>query len=173
MQAKLAGALEKAREQFEAANPRSRAAHATAAASMPGGNTRTTLYYSPFPLTMTCGDGCLLTDLDGHRYVDLLGDYTAGLYGHDNPVIRRAVHQALDRGWNYGAHGPDEARLAAVLCARFPGLDLVRFTNSGTEANLLALATATAHTGRRTILVFTGANHGAVLPFADGDFPLN
>jgi glutamate-1-semialdehyde 2,1-aminomutase len=83
------------------------------------------------------------------------------------------VTRALDGGWNYGAHGPDEARLAAVLCARFPGLDLVRFTNSGTEANLLALATATAHTGRSTVLVFTGAYHGSVLTFGSQNFPLN
>ncbi|HEV7651008.1 MAG TPA: aminotransferase class III-fold pyridoxal phosphate-dependent enzyme [Actinophytocola sp.] len=173
METMLAAALERARDRFVAANPRSHAAHAAAAASMPGGNTRTTLYYSPFPLTMAGGDGCLLTDLDGHRYVDLLGDYTAGLYGHGNPVIRRAVEKALDGGWNRGAHGQDEARLAAVLCERFPGLDLVRFTNSGTEANLLALATATAHTGRHTILVFTGAYHGSVLTFGAGNFPLN
>ncbi len=140
---------------------------------MPGGNTRTTLFYSPFPLTMAAADGCRLTDVDGHTYVDLLGDYTAGLYGHNNPVIRRAVDAALDAGWNLGAHGTDEARLAAVLCGRFPSLDLVRFTNSGTEANLLALATATTHTGRGTVLVFLGGYHGSVLSFGDARFPLN
>lgn len=166
-------ALEKVRGRFVAANPRSRAAHDEAAAHMPGGNTRTTLFYTPFPLTMAGADGCRLTDLDGHTYVDLLGDYTAGLYGHNNPVIRRAVDEALDRGWNFGAHGEYEAKLAAVLCARFPGLDLVRFTNSGTEANLLALATATTHTGRGTVLVFDGGYHGSVLSFGHGHFPLN
>jgi glutamate-1-semialdehyde 2,1-aminomutase len=165
--------LEQARARFVAANPASRAAHEAAARHLPGGNTRTTLFYTPFPLTMARAEGARLTDLDGHTYVDLLGDYTAGLYGHDNPVIRAAVEHALDRGWNHGAHGTDEARLAAVLCGRFPSLELVRFTNSGTEANLLALATATAHTGRGTILVFTGAYHGSVLSFADGGFPLN
>jgi glutamate-1-semialdehyde 2,1-aminomutase len=166
-------ALEKARARYVAANPRSRAAHEAAAASMPGGNTRTTLFYSPFPLAMAAADGCRLTDLDGHTYVDLLGDYTAGLYGHNHPVIRRAVDAALDNGWNFGAHGTDEARLAAVLCGRFPSLELVRFTNSGTEANLLALATATTHTGRGTVLVFRGGYHGSVLSFGDGHFPLN
>jgi glutamate-1-semialdehyde 2,1-aminomutase len=169
----LEAALEKVRGRFVAANPRSRAAHAGAAATMPGGNTRTTLFHTPFPLTMAGADGCRLTDLDGHRYVDLLGDYTAGLYGHNNPVIRQAVDKALDAGWNLGAHGTDEARLAAVLCGRFPALELVRFTNSGTEANLLALATATTHTGRGTVLVFGGAYHGSVLSFGDGAFPLN
>jgi glutamate-1-semialdehyde 2,1-aminomutase len=166
-------ALEKARARYVAANPRSAAAHEAAAASMPGGNTRTTLFYSPFPLVMAAADGCRLTDLDGHTYVDLLGDYTAGLYGHNNPVIRRAVDAALDNGWNLGAPGTEEARLAAVLCGRFPSLDLVRFTNSGTEANLLALGTATTHTGRGTVLVFRGGYHGSVLTFGDSHFPLN
>jgi glutamate-1-semialdehyde 2,1-aminomutase len=160
--------LDEVRERFVAANPRSRATYEAATANMPGGNTRTTVFYPPFPLTMASGDGCRLTDVDGHVYVDLLGDYTAGLYGHNNPVIRQAVDKALDAGWNYGAPGEHEAKLAAVLCARFPALDLVRFTNSGTEANLLALASATAHTGRRTVLVFRGSYHGSVLSFGDG-----
>jgi glutamate-1-semialdehyde 2,1-aminomutase len=161
------------RDRFAAANPRSRAAHSRAAETMPGGNTRTTLFYTPFPLTMARADGCRLTDVDGHTYVDLLGDYTAGLYGHNNPVIRKAIDAALDVGWNLGAHGEHEARLAAVLCARFPSLDLVRYTNSGTEANLLALATATTHTRRRTVLVFDGGYHGSVLAFGDGGVPVN
>jgi glutamate-1-semialdehyde 2,1-aminomutase len=165
--------LGEVRARFAAANPRSLAAHEKAAEAMPGGNTRTTLFYSPFPLTMASAAGCRLTDLDGHTYVDLLGDYTAGLYGHNNAVIRKAVDFALDGGWNLGAHGEYEARLAAVLCERFPALDLVRFTNSGTEANLLALATATTHTGRGTILVFDGGYHGSVLSFGDGGVPVN
>lgn len=169
----LEHALTEVQDRFVAANPRSRAAHEVAAAAMPGGNTRTTLHYDPFPLTMAAASGCRLTDLDGHTYVDLLGDYTAGLYGHDNPVIRKAVDAALDGGWNFGAHGEHEARLAAVLCARFPALELVRFTNSGTEANLLALATATVHTGRATILVFDGGYHGSVLAFGGGGVPVN
>ena len=169
----LDAALGRVRDRFTAANPRSRAAHERAAGAMPGGNTRTTLYYPPFPLTMASADGCRLTDLDGHTYVDLLGDYTAGLYGHNNPVIRKAVDAALDGGWNLGAHSEHEARLAALLCARFPSLELVRFTNSGTEANLLAIATATTHTGRRTVLVFDGGYHGSVLAFGDGGVPVN
>ena len=66
-----------------------------------------------------------------------------------------------------------EAALAQLLCDRFPSIDLVRFTNSGTEANLLALATATMHTGRRGVLVFDGAYHGSLLAFADGGIPIN
>jgi glutamate-1-semialdehyde 2,1-aminomutase len=166
-------ALAEARQRFVAANPASQAAHAAAAMAMPGGNTRSTLHFTPFPLTMASGAGCWMTDLDGHDYLDLLGEYTAGLYGHNHPVIRQAIDAALDGGWNLGARGRNETALAELLCARFPSLELVRFTNSGTEANLLALATATVHTGRRSVLVFDGGYHGSVLSFDRGGVPVN
>lgn len=169
----LAEALDAARRRYVAANPASAAAHEAATAVLPGGSTRTTIHYSPFPLTMTRGDGCRLTDLDGHTYVDLLGEYTAGLYGHNHPVLRRAIDAALEGGWNFGAQGTGETRLARLICDRFPSIELVRFTNSGTEANLLALATATVVTGRRAVLVFAGAYHGSVLSFGDGGLPIN
>ena len=158
-------ALAEARERFIAANPASVAAHVEATAVMPGGNTRTVLFYAPFPLTMARGAGCCLWDADGHEYVDLLGEYSAGLYGHSNPVIRAALDGALDGGWNLGGHGVMEARLARLVCDRFPSLDLVRFTNSGTEANLMAIATALVVTGRRRVMVFGGGYHGGILYF--------
>ena len=160
--------LAEAKERFTRANPESLAVHVSAAAAMPGGNTRTVLFHPPFPLTMTRASGCRLWDADGHEYVDFLGEYTAGLYGHDHPVIRAAINGALDGGWNRGGHGPDEGPLARLICDRFPSIDLVRFTNSGTEANLMALATAIAATGRQRVLVFAGGYHGGVLTFASG-----
>jgi glutamate-1-semialdehyde 2,1-aminomutase len=66
-----------------------------------------------------------------------------------------------------------EARLARTLCDRFPSLDLVRFTNSGTEANLMAIATAVAMTGRKRVLVFDGGYHGGILYFGGGGIPIN
>ena len=166
-------ALAEARERYVARNPASLAAHVAAAAVMPGGNTRSVLFHSPFPLTMARGQGCRLWDADGHEYIDLLGEYTAGLYGHSNPVIRDAIDTALDGGWNLGGHGVMEARLARVICDRFPSVDLVRFTNSGTEANLMAVNTAVAVTGRSRVMVMDGAYHGGVLSFAGGGSPIN
>jgi glutamate-1-semialdehyde 2,1-aminomutase len=157
-----------ATERFRTANPNSLAQHCAAAAVMPGGNTRTVLYHDPFPLTIVRGDGCRLWDLDGHEYVDMLGEFTAGIFGHTNPVIRSAVISALERGVDLSGHTVAEAELARLICDRFPSIALVRFTNSGTEANLMALAAATAFTGRRAILVFQGGYHGAVLSFARG-----
>ena len=132
---------------FRERNPKSQAAHAEACSALPGGNTRTILFYAPFPLAMESGAGCHLRDADGHEYLDFLGEYTAGIYGHSHPRIRAAIDRALDGGINLSAHNLFEGKLARVVCDRFPSLDLVRFTNSGTEANLMALATVTVATG--------------------------
>jgi glutamate-1-semialdehyde 2,1-aminomutase len=140
---------------------------------MPGGNTRTILFFDPFPLCMVRGEGCYLFDADGHRYVDLLGEYTAGIFGHSNPVIRAAINDALNDGLSLSAHNPAEIRLANLIRDRYVSMELVRFTNSGTEANLMAIATAIAFTGRRRILVFAGAYHGSVLKFGDTGSPIN
>jgi len=169
----LDSSVSAARERYIARNPASLAQHVEATAVLPGGNTRTVLFHEPFPLVMTRGEGCRLWDADGHAYVDLLGEYTAGLYGHSNPVIRRALDRALDGGWNLGAHGVAEARLARLVVNRFPSIELVRFTNSGTEANLLAIATAVASTGRSRVLVFEGGYHGGLLYFGGGGIPIN
>jgi glutamate-1-semialdehyde 2,1-aminomutase len=161
----LPTALAEAEEQYRAANPKSLAQHRAACAAMPGGNTRASIYVSPFPLTIARGDGALLWDLDGHQYSDFLSEFTAGIFGHSHPAIRRAITEALDYGLNFGAHNEAEARFAAAVCARFPGIELVRFTNSGTEANLTAVSAARAITGRSKILVFGGGYHGGVFYF--------
>jgi glutamate-1-semialdehyde 2,1-aminomutase len=169
----LCEALTAAKARYAERRPASRAEWQSAARVMPGGNTRTILYFDPFPVCMTGGSGCNLVDADGIRYVDLLGEYTAGIYGHSNPVIQAAVIEALRNGLSLSAHSPAEVRLAALICARYPSIELVRFTNSGTEANLLALATAAAFTGRERVLVFEGAYHGSLLKFGEPRSPIN
>ncbi|SDF39799.1 MULTISPECIES: aspartate aminotransferase family protein [Thalassobaculum] len=169
--ATLEAAYSEAAERFTAANPKSAAIQEQALAAMPGGNTRTVLHYHPYPLRFARGEGCRLWDVDGHEYVDFLGEYTAGLYGHSEPVIRDAIKQAADDGWVLGGPTLLEARMAETVVNRFPALERVRFTNSGTEANLMALATARAHTGRDRVMVFKGAYHGGVLYFSGS--PLN
>jgi glutamate-1-semialdehyde 2,1-aminomutase len=169
----LEDALAEARAAYVARNPRSQAVYEEATSFMPGGNTRTVLFYEPFPLAIAKGEGAYLWDADGHRYLDLLGEFTAGLYGHSNPVVRRAIDAALDGGINLGGHNLLEPQLAKLVCDRFPAMDAVRFTNSGTEANLMALALAKAATSRGKILVFNGAYHGGVLSFGGGGSPVN
>ena len=169
----LADALDTAIRRYRAANPTSERLQARAAEVMPGGNTRSVLFYPPFPLYMASGEGCRLRDVDGHEYLDVLGEFTAGLFGHSDPVIRRAIDAALDRGLNLSSHTPGEAALAHEIRRRFPAMELLRFTNSGTEANLLALAAATTHTGRRKVMVFEGGYHGGVLTFGAGSASVN
>ncbi len=169
----LDAALAEAERAFVAANPESRARFDAARAAFPGGNTRTVLHYPPFPLTIARGAGARIRDADGHEYVDFLGEYTAGLYGHSHPLIRAAIAEALEGGIVLGGPNEIEARLAALICARIPSLERVRFCNSGTEANLLALSTARAVTGRPRVLAFEGAYHGSLLTFAGAGSPLN
>lgn len=91
-----------------------------------------------------------MRDVDGHDYIDALGEFTAGLYGHSHAVIRGAVVEALGPGLSLSSHTAVEAALAREIQRRFPATQLLRFTNSGTEANLLA---------------FRVAYHGGVLAF--------
>ena len=168
----LESAVDEVTARYESANPGSRAQYERACESMPGGNTRTGMFYPPFPLAIETAAGATLTDVDGHTYTDFVGDFSAGLYGHSHPVIREAVQATLDSGMAYGSTSPYEARLAALVCARFPSIEQVRFTTSGTEGNMLALVTARAVTGKDSIMVFEGAYHGGTIYFGREAAPI-
>ena len=169
----LKSAIDDARSRYVAANPLSKAADENAARYLPGGNTRSVLHYEPFPLTMVSGEGAEQTDLDGHRYIDFVGEYSAALFGHSNEIIKSAIRDALDNGVAMGAPTNYERELAQLVCERFPAVDQVRFCNSGTEANLMALSTALVVTGRKKLLAFRDAYHGGVIKFLGGRCELN
>ena len=160
-------------ERYVRRNPESKRLHEARSRVMPGGNTRTTLHVAPFPLTIVRAEGACIWDADGHEYLDFLGEYTAGLYGHSHPVILEAIREALAGGIVLGAPNRYELALAEAVCGRFPSIDLVRFCNSGTEANVLALSLARAVTGRAKVVVFANGYHGGVLSFKSGGSPLN
>ncbi|WP_210315566.1 aspartate aminotransferase family protein [Nitratireductor aestuarii] len=122
---------------------------------------------------MASGHGATLKDVDGNTYVDLVGEFSAGLYGHSDPVIMQAVRDALEGGVVLAAPTRLEIELASLISARFPSVERLRFCNSGTEANILALMTAIAVTGRKRVLAFKGAYHGGVLTFPPDGNPLN
>jgi glutamate-1-semialdehyde 2,1-aminomutase len=168
----LDAALAQAMDAFAAVRPKTKAMHQRAAEVMPGGNTRTVLFTAPFPIRVEKGEGATLTDIDGHRYLDLLGEYSAGIYGHSHPQILEAARAALEKGLNFGGHHADEVTLAELVTRRFH-LDLVRFTNSGTEANMMALAAARCFTGRGKIMPMQGGYHGGTLYFSHGASPVN
>jgi glutamate-1-semialdehyde 2,1-aminomutase len=169
----LETAIADARSRYAALNPLSAAADKEAERYLPGGNTRSVLHFDPYPLTMEKGEGAEVVDLDGHRYIDFVGEYSAGLFGHSNDIIKAAVREALDCGIVMGAPTRYERDLAALLCERFPSVDKLRFCNSGTEANLMALCTARVVTGRNKLLAFNDAYHGGVVKFTAGAGALN
>ncbi|KAK6071382.1 glutamate-1-semialdehyde 2,1-aminomutase [Seiridium cupressi] len=161
-------ALDAATKRFEEQNPVSKKQHEIAAGILPGGNTRSLLHTSPFPLSMKCGKGPYVWDEDGHKYTDFVGELTAGIYGHSHPVIREAIVSTFDNvGLSLGSTTIQEQKHAELICSRF-GLEHLRFTNTGTEANLHVLNGIKKFTGRRKVLVFCGGYHGAVLSFGDG-----
>ncbi len=173
MTTQLTEAIDDATDRYRAATPMSLIQHEQACLVMPGGNTRTILHYDPYPVTITRGEGCIVWDLDGNPYVDFLGEYSAGLYGHSNPEISAAVKNILDQGIVLCAPNQYELELAESLCARFPSCDQIRFCNSGTEANLLAISAAKACTQRNKIMVFNGAYHGSVFYFGQHHSVIN
>jgi glutamate-1-semialdehyde 2,1-aminomutase len=95
-------AYEQLAADFVQRNPKSKAIFEAATEALPGANTRSVLFYSPFPLSMKSAEGARLIDVDGHVYTDFLGEYTAGLYGHSDKVIIKAIHDATTKGLNFG-----------------------------------------------------------------------
>ena len=139
----------------------SAAQHERARHAMPGGDTRTSINYGPYPTYMVDGSGAWLTDCDGNRYLDLLNNYTSLAHGHAQADIVEEAADQLTRGTAYGSASPAQAEYAALLVERVPGMDLLRFTNSGTEATMMMMRAARAFTGRDVIVKLDGGYHGA------------
>jgi glutamate-1-semialdehyde 2,1-aminomutase len=166
-------ALDEAKENYARRNPNSRAVHEQALKSLPGGNTRTGMFFDPFPVAWVRGEGAKLWDEDGHGYTDFVSEATAGIYGHSHPEIRKAMEARIALGWNLGGHTALEGKLAEILIERFPSLERVRFVNSGTEANMFNVQLARVVTGRPGVLGFQGCYHGGFLTFTAATNPLN
>ena len=128
---------------------------------MPGGNTRTTVYMAPYPPYAAFGEGCWITDVEGDRRLDCLNNYTALIHGHAHPALVEAATRRLARGSSFPLPTPEEIELATLLCERIPSAERVRFTNSGSEAVMMAVKGARAFTGRPKIAKFEGAYHGS------------
>jgi glutamate-1-semialdehyde 2,1-aminomutase len=147
-------------EIYRQTTPGSRALHQKAVRVMPGGTTRTTTYFDPYPLFIDRGEGCLVWDVDGTERVDMIGNYTAMILGHAHPKVVEAIRAQAGRGTAFAAANAIEGELAEILCERVPSLDLVRFCNSGTEATMFALRLARAFTGRPRVARIEGGYHG-------------
>lgn len=128
---------------------------------LPGGNSRTTVYMAPYPPYAASGEGCWITDVDGDRRLDCLNNYTALIHGHAHPRIVEAASRRLAQGASFPLPTPEEIALASLLVERLPGVEQVRFTNSGSEAVMMAIKAARGYTGRPGIAKFEGAYHGS------------
>jgi len=147
-------------DDYKGKTSRSRQLFEEALAVMPGGNSRTTTFFDPYPFYIVRGEGPRIWDADGVERLDFNGNYTSLVLGHANPQVVRAVQDAASRGISFPGPTEHEVRLAELLTSRLPGLETVRFTNSGTEATMHAIRLARAFTGRSKIAKFEGAYHG-------------
>ncbi|MGH7312330.1 MAG: aspartate aminotransferase family protein [Candidatus Rokuibacteriota bacterium] len=146
--------------EYLAKTSRSRALHEEAAAVMPGGNSRTTTFFDPYPFYLQRGHGAHVWDADGIDRLDFNGNYTSLILGHAHPEIVKATQEAVALGMSFPGPTEHELRLAEVLSRRVPSMQTLRFTNSGTEATMNAVRLARAVTGRAKIAKFEGAYHG-------------
>jgi glutamate-1-semialdehyde 2,1-aminomutase len=136
---------------------------------MPGGNSRTTVFSAPYPAYAAEAGGATVIDVEGRSRIDFVNNYTALIHGHAHPVILEAVQQQLTKGTAMSFPTEAEIRLAETITERVSSIEQLRFTNSGTEAVMMAIQAARAYTGRRKIARFDGCYHGAYLEESPGN----
>ena len=106
--------------------------------------------------------GCRLTTADDRELIDYVCTWGPAIHGHDHPVIREAVAEALAKGTSFGTPGPAEVKMAELLVEIVPSVEKVRMCNSGTEATMSSIRLARGYTGRSKIIKFAGCYHGHV-----------
>ncbi len=147
-------------DRYRATDSRSAALHQRAVNVLPGGNTRTTVHLDPYPPYALSGRGAVVVDAEGQERLDFLNNYTSLMHGHADPDIIAAVTAQLESGTAFSMPTESEIGLAEIISARIPSVEQVRFTNSGTEAVMMAIHAARAYTDRPMIAKFEGSYHG-------------
>ncbi len=146
--------------EYRRRTPESEKLAARARDTFPSGITHDARYLEPYPVYIERADGSRKWDVDGNEYVDYLGGHGALLFGHNHPTITGAVSKQLALGTHFGSCHELELRWGELVRQLVPSAKRVRFTNSGTEATLLAFRLARAHTGRSKIIRFVTNFHG-------------
>src|SRR5580704_5525502 len=121
--------------------------------------------YSPNPVFLERGRGSRVWDADGNRYVDFMMSFGALIHGHAHPKLVSVVSKAMLEGSHFASATSAEVEAAERLCRMVPSAEVVRFTNTGSEATMLALRLARAHTSRTKFLKFEGHYHGWYDPY--------
>ncbi|HVA40371.1 MAG TPA: aminotransferase class III-fold pyridoxal phosphate-dependent enzyme [Candidatus Binataceae bacterium] len=148
-------------QRYRARTSASAAIGARAARVMPGGDTRSVTYHRPYPLTLARGAGPHLWDLDGNRYIDLLGNYTSLVHGNAYPPIVEAIARASAQGTAWPARNLAQIELAELICERVASVERVRLCNSGSEAGMLAAQLSRRVTARGRLLMARQGYHGS------------
>jgi glutamate-1-semialdehyde 2,1-aminomutase len=138
---------------------------------LPGGDSRSTLFYPPYPAVMERGEGCWVVDLDGNRLLDFTGNHSSLVHGYGHPAVAAAVRQQMEKGSCFPGAAMGQLDLARLLCERMPAVELVRFTNSGTEATLNVIRAVREFTGRRRFAQIEGCYHGSLDETMDAEHP--
>ncbi|MDI9624596.1 MAG: glutamate-1-semialdehyde 2,1-aminomutase [Methanothermobacter sp.] len=128
---------------------------------LPGGVSSPVRRFEPYPFFAEKGEGCMLYDVDGNRYIDYCLAYGPLILGHAPEKITNKVCEQIKRGSTYGTPTRAEVELAKLVIDRVPSVEMIRFVNSGTEATMAAIRLARAFTGKDKIIKFEGAYHGA------------
>ncbi|MDQ0256566.1 glutamate-1-semialdehyde 2,1-aminomutase [Evansella vedderi] len=133
-----------------------------AAQYLPGGVTANIKHFAPYPIVMERAKGAYLEDVDGNQYIDYLMGYGALALGHGHSDIAKAVSDQMSRNGTFlfGTPHPLEVTFAKKIQSHYPSMEKMRYTNSGTEATLLAIRLACAYTKRKKIAKFEGHYHG-------------
>ncbi|XOV90587.1 MAG: aspartate aminotransferase family protein [Pseudomonadota bacterium] len=131
---------------------------------LPGGNSRHGVFLSPYPAYAAHASGCRVTDVDGVERIDCVNNWSSLIHGHGNRQIIDAIHAQANQVLAVGMPTESEIRLAELLVDRLPGVDLLHFSNSGSEGVLFAIRAARAFTGRGKVAKVEGAYHGNLDP---------
>ena len=142
---------------------KSKAAFAEAVDLMPGGvNSPVRAFKSVNldPIFMDSGSGAIIKDIDGNEYIDYVLSWGPLILGHSHPDVVKAIQEQAAKATSFGAPSLSENKLAKLVMDRVPGIEMIRFVSSGTEATMSALRLARGYTGRDKILKFEGSYHG-------------
>ena len=153
--------LQREIDRFVNSTPVSQSKQAEAQKYLPGGSSRGTAFFDPYPHFIERGEGHYIYDADGNRLLDFMINATSLILGHAHPDVTAAIQEQAARGTAFTGPTDPQVRLSKILTERVPSLDLIRFTNSGTEGTMMAIRAARAYTGRQKIAKFEGGYHGA------------
>lgn len=142
-------------------SPKSAAFASRARAVFPGGDTRASAHYGPYPLSMEKANGCVITDIDGHELLDFMNNFTSLIHGHAHPQVVATVNRQVALGSAYAAPSEEQVELAELIAGRVPSIEQLRFCSSGTEGTLMAIRCARAATGKQKIMKMEGGYHGS------------